>query len=243
MKTLASTLHATAMTALAFCVPAHAADIYAGGGGYKDPGYAELWNGPYFGIHGGGAWSNVTVKDADNYSGSGPNSWRNDGSGAFGGGTWGWNWQFGRCVTSAEFDLGVLDVSHRSPDPVAPAIYAKQDYGFYGDATLRAGYTFDRTLLYVKGGFGWFNGSSTVVDPGVDQTFKTQSYTGWTAGGGIEYKVTPNWSVKVEYLHFDFGDEEAKFVAAGTLTINSASLATVKAGVNYEIVNSYTPLK
>ena len=27
---------------------------------------------------------------------------------------------------------------------------------------------------------------------------------GYTAGGGIEYAIGNNWSVKAEYLHFDF---------------------------------------
>ena len=30
--------------------------------------------------------------------------------------------------------------------------------------------------------------------------------TGWTVGGGVEWKVSPMWSIKVEYLHFDFSN-------------------------------------
>ena len=29
--------------------------------------------------------------------------------------------------------------------------------------------------------------------------------TGWTVGGGVEWLLNPNWSVKVEYLYYDFG--------------------------------------
>ena len=28
--------------------------------------------------------------------------------------------------------------------------------------------------------------------------------TGWTVGGGVEWKVSPLWSIKAEYLHFEF---------------------------------------
>ncbi len=32
--------------------------------------------------------------------------------------------------------------------------------------------------------------------------------TGWTLGAGIEYMLGTNWTVKVEYLHFDFGNND-----------------------------------
>ena len=28
----------------------------------------------------------------------------------------------------------------------------------------------------------------------------------WTVGGGVEYMLSPNWTMKVEYLHFDFNN-------------------------------------
>ena len=28
---------------------------------------------------------------------------------------------------------------------------------------------------------------------------------GWTAGAGAEYALSPSWSLKAEYQHFDFG--------------------------------------
>jgi len=33
---------------------------------------------------------------------------------------------------------------------------------------------------------------------------------GWTAGAGIEYAISNNWSVKVEYLYYELGTESAK---------------------------------
>ena len=29
--------------------------------------------------------------------------------------------------------------------------------------------------------------------------------TGWTIGGGLEQAITPNWTVKAEYLYADLG--------------------------------------
>src|SRR5258706_1482038 len=208
------------------------ADVFPGG--LKDPGYAPLWNGPYFGVHGGYASSSVGVADID---GKG-NTFSNDGSGAFGGGTIGYNWLFGHVVYSAEIDLGVLDVAHTSIDPALTTVSAHMGAGVYGDIAGRIGYAFDRTLVYAKGGFGFFNGDATVRDPSArDFTTKTQSFTGWTLGAGVEYKITPNWSVKAEYLHFDLGDQEVRFRNSLARWDNTVTVDTVKVGLNYEIVD------
>jgi opacity protein-like surface antigen len=47
-----------------------------------------------------------------------------------------------------------------------------------------------------------------VTDVG-EFTSKVTGLTGWTAGGGIAYKINPAWSLKSEYLHlqFDFGSD------------------------------------
>ena len=110
--------------------------------------------------------------------------------------------------------------------------------GVYGDITGRIGYALDRTLVYAKGGFGFFNGDATVRDPSARNfTTKTQSFTGWTLGAGVEYKITPNWSVKAEYLHFDLGDQEVRFRNSLARWDNTVTVDTVKVGLNYEIVD------
>ena len=92
--------------------------------------------------------------------------------------------------------------------------------GFYGDVTGRLGWTWGPALLYAKGGFAFLNatlhqkesiydsfglmGCGTLwCDFGQD---RSATLTGWTVGGGLEWKVSPLWSIKVEYLHFDFGN-------------------------------------
>ncbi len=60
----------------------------------------------------------------------------------------------------------------------------------------RVGIAFDRFLVYGTGGAG----------------FQDFSDLGWVAGGGLEYAVTDNWSVGVEYLHYDFDGDAADVV-------------------------------
>ena len=44
-------------------------------------------------------------------------------------------------------------------------------------------------------------------------------FAGWTVGGGAKFKLTPNWSVRAEYLYIDLGtaqfDTQLAGIAAG----------------------------
>jgi outer membrane immunogenic protein len=95
--------------------------------------------------------------------------------------------------------------------------------GLYGDLTGRLGYATDRSLLYVKGGLAVVNdqfsanyqGSNCTYLPGgcwgvqnTPSAFNfghSETLIGWTLGAGAEYALSPAWSLKAEYQHFDFG--------------------------------------
>jgi len=68
-----------------------------------------------------------------------------------------------------------------------------------------------RLLIYGTGGFAYGNvdySANTNFNNGI--TFPvdfTETKTGWTAGGGLEYALTNHWTVRAEYLHYDLGDE------------------------------------
>src|SRR5580765_1137796 len=60
----------------------------------------------------------------------------------------------------------------------------------------------------------------------------TQTRVGWTAGGGVEWKFDPRWSVKAEYLYVDlgsttggaFGDASVNF-PGGEVSSNGSGFA------------------
>ncbi len=105
------------------------------------------------------------------------------------------------------------------------------EQGLYGDATARLGYALNHILLYGKGGFAFYNGEAIVptttsysqtgtLPGGVAGSFPqyinhfrgTSVFTGWTAGGGLEYALNSVISLKAEYLHFDFGTDQSQVV-------------------------------
>ncbi len=92
-----------------------------------------------------------------------------DGSGGFGGGTFGYNWQGGsNCcfVYGIEVDLGFADTGNEDRtfaivngrDDISRLVRVKNEGGgFYGDVTGRLGYVWGQALVYAKGGFAWLN--------------------------------------------------------------------------------------
>ena len=69
----------------------------------------------------------------------------------------------------------------------------------------------------------------------------TETRVGWAAGVGAEYMFTPNWTVKVEYLHAGFDRSSFNTINVGLQpgviqTINhsvSSTVDIVRAGVNW----------
>jgi outer membrane immunogenic protein len=244
----------------ALTAAADAADMYVPGpaapGGYKD-GYvpATSWAGFYLGAHVGGVWGDPSLKDNIN-DGVPPGPFDYSASGAFGGGTGGYNLQRGNFVFGIEADVGYMDLSGSRTIASSNPIFHQNvtlDGGAYGDVTGRLGYAFDRTLIYAKWGFAFYDGQAkqATTKPGYAPA-GTDTFTGWTVGGGLEHFISPAWSLKAEYLHFDFGRQAGfqlnvgdpgspigyKFRNWTTVTADS-----VKAGVNYHFGAVYEPLK
>jgi outer membrane immunogenic protein len=65
----------------------------------------------------------------------------------------------------------------------------------------------------------------------------SDSATGGVVGGGLEYKATPNVSLGVEGLFYDFGTDKTRLVASqGTEPLilkDDLDFATVRARLSY----------
>lgn len=250
--------------AVIFSGAVSAADLYSGGGSLKDAPYAPApnWTGFYAGVNGGYGWSvwddqfswDGTAEGYGSFSGA-----RSDGG--FGGGQIGYNWQ----SPSANFLIGVeadfqgadigLDVQDRM------GIIDKTQIDWFGTVRGRLGYAAGNALLYFTGGFAYGNIDTSVdlrhVGFGYGYYQSNDVETGYVLGGGIEYKFSPQWSVKAEYQYLNFGKNDPAcdrycIVEDGVPTRHSSSESklnedeyhTIRVGLNYHLNQaSYVPLK
>ena len=202
-------LSGIALAALAIAAPASAADVPMRGPVYKAaPVSLFNWTGFYIGGNAGYGWG-----DSDNLA---PSGWS-------GGGQVGYNWQYApNWVFGLEADLSGSNLND-SNAVGAPLVNSKVNY--FGTARARLGYTVDRVMVYGTGGLAWAHNR---VNDGLVQDDQTQ--VGWTAGAGVEYAFSPNWSTKLEWLYADYGN---KTYALSVPTRVDLTDNTVKLGLNY----------
>ena len=255
MKLASGILGMTLASAMAI-VSANAADMYrpVEGGSYKDaPAPVEPWTGPYVGINGGYAWggdSNVTgftptpppapaititsgiaTAAADPVFGS--NGW-------FGGAQAGYNWQRGNLVFGVEADIQGADI--KGSATTAGPTTAENSLDWFGTVRGRVGYAVGSALLYGTGGFA-AGGVQDKLTAGGTTLKHDATATGYAAGGGLEYALSPSWSGKAEYQYINLGSDSLTDAGSGATATFNHEYNTVRLGLNYHIRGGYEPLK
>lgn len=167
------------------------------------------WTGAYAGVTAGAAFMNKGGSDA----------------GFVGGGTIGYNYQLpNNIVLGVEGDLSWMPLQRGAEAVGATGHFAKIDATWYGTARVRAGYAIDNVLVYATGGVA-----------GADVTGDSRAF--WTAGGGVEFAINRNWSVKGEYLYNGSQKVSTDVLdASGAVTgtqKRAADFSVARAGVNY----------
>ena len=90
-------------------------------------------------------------------------------------------------------------------------------------------------LPYVTGGFAWGHSHVDVNDAdGSVISSPGQTQFGWTAGAGVEFAVSGNWSAKLEYDYIDLSRRMIDLSAFGLPGVNvDPNIHLVKLGLNY----------
>lgn len=219
------------------------------------------WTGFYIGANAGAAFDNRSGNDTfdvqpGSIAGSGGSSGTLDTStrrsdAVFtGGGQIGYNYQFAsRVVVGLEADAQYIDLGTRdrgangsyvftprlngagvpalglafAPPAATVAITGAKNPDFFGTVRGRLGYGFNQALLYATGGLAYGDGSTGI---------------GYAVGGGLEYAVTRNVSVKLEGLYVDL--RNGKQAANGVYDINTnvLTLRETRRGLDFEVARA-----
>ena len=235
-----------AVSAVAMATSAFAADIYRDDAGSLKDSYAPgfSWTGFYLGANVGYAWGDVDISSNDDGFDETPGGISYEADGVIAGGQLGYNWQRGSFVIGVEGEIGYLGAEGDERIVASPSNFGDTEFGAYGVLAARLGYAVDRSLFYVKGGWAL---ASVETDAGdlndaSDRTKLDETLSGYAIGGGVEYALSQNWTVKAEYLYMNFGDENSSNIDGDNFE-HEIDVHTAKVGVNYKFGRDHEALK
>ena len=235
--------------AIAFAGSAFAADLPSPAPPpvYIPPAPIFTWTGIYVGAQIGYAWGTSNVNVTDSFGDF--VSFQSNNSGVIGGGHVGYNLQFNQFVVGLEGDVDGTSLSKtRSGSPfieglgsVPVTVSTKAD--IMGSIRGRVGYAWDRVLIYGTGGVAFAGVEGTIYGPFGGQVSASSTRVGWTVGGGLEYAITNNWSIRAEYRYAQFGHSSFAadnafatpgLAALGVIASRTTNLNRVEVGVSYK---------
>jgi outer membrane immunogenic protein len=251
---------AIASASLLSCGLANAADMPVKARPLPPPVPVFSWTGFYFGAHVGGAWgtteSAATSASAcaqiDGFcapvfaaSGFSVPISQTQTNGFLGGVQGGYNWQLAPwAVIGVEAQFSWTDLKGTSPCLLVLGCSTEHDW--ITTLALRWGVTYDRLLLYVKGGVAWSKvtySANLNLDGLINaSTSVSDTRTGPMFGAGLEYAFWGNWSAKIEYNYIDFRSKDYNFpLSIGNDPPFNINIGTsihervhlIKAGLNY----------
>jgi len=201
------------------------------------------WSGYFVGINGGYGMSHSEIGNVKFGSGQLYSYPDEDGSfnmtGGLVGGQIGYTHQVGNIVLGLEADLDYAGMKGTYAFPPPNPVDLDGKLESLGTLRARFGYAFDNVLIFATGGLAYAEthaSLASVVGPVITAS-GSKSYVGYAAGGGVEYGLTSNWSVKAEYLYMDLGEKTNSFTFTGNAAQAAADISLTaevgRVGVNY----------
>ncbi|WP_342362025.1 outer membrane protein [Terrarubrum flagellatum] len=192
------------------------------------------WTGFYVGAQGGYGWSDTSYAFTATATGA-----SHSGDGWFVGGRVGYNYQFvNNLVLGVEGEANWSDIDGSTSCPGA-GFTCGHKVRWFGSVNGRLGYAIDRLLLVADGGvaFADMRYRSTATATGVlFGTGYSETFVGWTIGGGAEYALTNNLIVSLNYKYYDFRSKTAPIGAVSSISPGkfNPTMHTVRVGLAYK---------
>ena len=242
-----------AVAASALATAASAADLpVPAAPAYTPPSYRPViydWTGIYGGVHLGAGLleDQITTTTLTALQPSGTQT-RLSPFSVVAGAQAGFNYQIQQVVIGAEgtFTWSNISGTRINPSLIIPN-FSETSIStprWYATATGKIGFAANDFLFYAKGGAAWMSVNYTqTVSTGIvnlsSQTI-TDTRSGYTAGGGIEFGMTENLSARLEYDYLNFGTKTYTFANLNTapaplvlpVAIRS-STSLISVGINY----------
>ena len=156
------------------------------------------------------------------------------GFGAIGGVDVGYNYQMQALVIGAEADVAAASAGGNILE--SDNYYAaKSRLDGLGTVRARLGYALDRALIYTTGGlaFGDVSDRSGWLTSSAYNTSANVWKTGWALGGGLEYALTSNWTLRAEGLYVSLAKQvNDDYRGYGNAFSQTAELGRL--GLNYK---------
>ncbi|MGR6467284.1 outer membrane protein [Rhizobium sp. PAMB 3182] len=196
----------------AACPHAYAQDILG-------PGSAYNWSGFYAGTFAGGgkAKSDITSHTEGYNTNTSFSLGLSDGAATFGSFA-GFNFQAGNVVLGAETDLGLFNASGDGSVGRYDGLDGGFDMNLLGSTRGRVGLAWQNLLIYATGGLAYTDGKyswTTHHNYYSSASGEHDFRFGYVVGGGAEYGITPNLSVRAEALYYDFGKKKIDGLLSG----------------------------
>lgn len=182
------------------------------------------WAGAYFGVHGAAALGTSRDSDEPDIPIGGQYVGAQVGFNALVAGSLILGIEGGYSASSIHGFIQYIDTD----DALLGDLTLTEDINWIASLRGRVGLPMGNWMPYLTAGWAHVDSTRTT---GELQTL-TLGHSGWTVGAGVEWMLSPHWTLRGEYKHFSFGAMNYEWGIGGTSSVNF-NFSTVEFGLNY----------
>ena len=120
-----------------------------------------------------------------------------------------------------------------------PVLSGGSRVNYFGTVRGSLGYAFGPALVYGTGGFAYAGTTSSVTADSYGSLSATRTHMGYAFGGGVEYAVAENITLRTEFIRAVFDSRQLAAASDGygdgAQLTHTPSINVVRAGVNFRI--------